>query len=42
MVSEYTADELAEDSNDEKQYLEKAEKAAERKAVKRKSILFLL
>ena len=33
-------DELAEDSNDEKR-LEKAEKAAERKAVMQKSILFL-
>ena len=35
MVAEYTADELAEDSEDEKR-IEKAEKAAERKAVKRK------
>ena len=35
IVSEYTADELADDSDDEKR-LEKAEKAAERKAAKRK------
>ena len=35
VVSEYTADELAADSDDEKR-LEKAEKAAERKASKRK------
>ena len=35
VVAEYTADELAEDSEDEKR-LEKAEKAAERKALKRK------
>ena len=35
VVAEYTADELADDSDDEK-CLEKAEKAAERKAVKRK------
>jgi len=35
VVAEYTADELAEDSNDKK-HLEKAEKAAERKAAKRK------
>ena len=35
VVAEYTADELAEDSDDEKR-LEKAEKAAERKAAKRK------
>ena len=35
VVTEYTADELADDSDDEKR-LEKAEKAAERKAVLRK------
>ena len=35
VVAEYTADELAEDSEDEKR-LEKAEKAAERKAAKRR------
>ncbi len=35
VVAEYTADELAEDSDDEKR-LEKAEKAAERKALKKK------
>ena len=35
VVAEYTADELAEDSGDEKRIF-KAEKAAERKAVKRK------
>ena len=35
VVTEYTADELADDSDDEKR-LEKAEKAAEKKAVLRK------
>ena len=38
MVAEYTADELADDSDDEKK-IEKAEKAAERKAAKRKRAL---
>ena len=38
MVAEYTADELADDSDDEKK-IEKVEKAAERKAAKRKRAL---